>query len=182
MTTLLNPLINEKSMLVMKDNSFTFEVSKDATKNKIERIIAKKFNVDVLSVRIINLPRKKKTQRTRRGFYHTSATKKAIIQLKKGQKIALFEAVSKTEEVEVRTGEEVPTAKIKEKKSLLSGTKVKIENELPRSKSSILRTQTEGLTRYPQKAASSFQNKEEDQKEADTKRPTKVSQKEKKKG
>lgn len=111
----------------MKSGAFTFEVSKSASKPEIERIVEKKFKVDVLSVKTITLHGKSKSMRNRRGFYTTSDIKKAIVTLKKGQKIAIFENTGEKEEVTVTTAEGEVLTKTKEKKSLLRGTKVKIE-------------------------------------------------------
>lgn len=127
---LVRPLINEKSMTLAKDNIYTFEVTKQANKPMLERLIKAKFKVDVLDVKIVNIAGKKKMQRSRRGYYVTSGIKKAIVRVKKGQTIGLFEQASNdqdTEEVEVKTAEGEVVAKTKEKKSLLKGTKVKIE-------------------------------------------------------
>lgn len=126
---LIRPLINEKSMVLTKSSFFTFEVVKNTTKTEVERLVKDKFGVHVLSVKIVNLKGKQKTQPTRRGYYQTPGMKKAIVQLKKGEKIALFEvAEPDKEEVEVRTAEGGAIGKTKEKKSLLRGTKVKVEN------------------------------------------------------
>jgi large subunit ribosomal protein L23 len=126
---LIRPLINEKSMGLTRSGFFSFEVSKNSTKSVVEKLVKDKFNVHVLSVKIINVKGKTKTQPARRGYYQTSGMKKAIVQLKKGEKIALFEVASPDEEeVEIKTAEGEVIAKTKQKKSLLRGTKVKVEN------------------------------------------------------
>lgn len=171
---LLKPLINEKSMSLIKNGMFTFEVGLASTKQSIERMVKSRFGVDVLSVKTINVKGKNKQQRTRKGNYVTSASKKAIVKVKKGQKISIFEeAVAAKEsahdhdheEVEVRTAEGESMGTVKEKKSLLRGTKVKIESGV-KSLESGKKTKNLEL---------------QDIKE-DTKRPTKTSQKEAKKG
>lgn len=131
MTVLLRPLINEKSTNLIKGSWYTFCVEQDATKQSVTKAVAGKFKVDVLSVRIVNLSGKKKVQRSRRGFYTTSPMKKAIVKLKAGQKLAIFEMApaEKTEEVKVVTAEGEEIANVREKKSLLSGKKVKIEKK-----------------------------------------------------
>lgn len=121
MLILRRPRISEKSMNLTKEGLYTFEVALNASKEQIAKIVAEKFDVKVVSVKTINVKRRTKTQRTRRGSFSVSPIKKAYVQVKKGQKIALFEQAPK-EEVEVTTGEEV-----KEKKSLLKRSKVKIE-------------------------------------------------------
>lgn len=125
-TLILRPLINEKSMKLIKSDFYTFLVNKDATKNVVSKVVKAKYKVDVQQVRIINVAGKTKAQRTRKGYFTTPDIKKAIVKVKKGQKIPVFEASdAKEEEVEVRSAEGETIAK--EKKSLLRGTKVKIE-------------------------------------------------------
>lgn len=124
---LKKPLITEKSMSLAKTGQYTFEVLRSMTKFQIARLVKDKFKVDVMSVKTINVPTKQKLQRSRKGYYTTDARKKAVVQVKKGQKIAIFEQAQPEEEVEVKTGEGEPIAKIKEKKSLLRGTKVRVE-------------------------------------------------------
>lgn len=127
---LIRPLINEKSMALVKDNFYTFEVSKEANKDQIARMVIGKFSVTPLDIKTVNLPAKLKRQRRGRGYYQQKAMKKAIVKIKPGQKIPLFEVASEEqEEVTVTTAEGEVKAKVKEKKSLLRGTKVKIEKE-----------------------------------------------------
>ena len=124
---LKRPFITEKSMIIAKSNFYTFEIEKLVTKVQIAKLISKKYKVDVLSVKTINIKPKKRSQRTKKGIYYTRGLKKAIIQIKSGQKIPIFEKAANPEkEVTVTTGEGEPV-KIKEKKTILKGTKVKIE-------------------------------------------------------
>lgn len=117
------PFITEKTMKLAHTGLYTFLVHKEATKLEIAKIVGSKFNVDVVSVRTINVKSVKKLQRSRKGYFTKSAFKKAIVQLKKGQKLAVFETASGEPEESAKP--EVKT--VKEKKSLLKGTKVKIE-------------------------------------------------------
>lgn len=131
---LKRPLITEKSMKLAGAGFYTFEVSKTATKPEIKKVVAEKFNVTVLSVRTINIKGQVKMQRRIRAYYDTSGMKKAIVQVGKGQTIALFEnPKEKTTEV-TPSGEMEPT--IKEKKSLFRNTKVKIEKgmDIPKTR------------------------------------------------
>ncbi len=126
--TVLKPVINEKSMQLAEGSHYAFHVDTNVNKDQVWQFIEKKFGVDVLSVSIINIPAKRKTSRNRRGYYSAGGYKKAIVKLKKGQKIALFEAAAPEEEnLEVRTAEGEVVGKTKEKRSLLRGTKVKVE-------------------------------------------------------
>jgi len=138
MTVILRPLINEKSMGLTKTGFYTFEVGKDSTKDQIAKIVAEKFKVTVLSVNTINRAGKTKTQRTRKGYFSQPHLKKAIVKVGKGDKIALFEQVSSdphaghdhaNDDVQVRTAEGEAVTTVQEKKSLLRGTKVRIEKQ-----------------------------------------------------
>lgn len=124
---ILRPLINEKSMALKSKDLYTFQVGSRATKDTISKMVKERFKVDVLSVKTLNVKPKKRMQRTRKGYFQTPATKKAVVKVKKGQKIAIFEEAQPEQDVEVRTAEGEKVAEVKEKKSLLRGTKVKIE-------------------------------------------------------
>lgn len=124
---LKRPIITEQSLKLAKLGLYTFEVERLANKRQIAQLISQKFSVEVISVNTVSISGKQKRQRTKMGSFTTSGQKKAIVRLKKGQKIPLFEDIAKpSEEVVVTTAEGEPT-KVKEKKSLLKGTKVKIE-------------------------------------------------------
>lgn len=102
---------------------YTFFVDKKARKPEIAKVVAEKFGVEVVAVKTISHKEEKKSQRRWRGFYTLPGYKKALVQLKNGQKINLFETETGTPE-ELEAPKEV---KVKEKKSLLKGTKVRIE-------------------------------------------------------
>jgi large subunit ribosomal protein L23 len=146
MLTIIKPLVNEKSTNLIKEGFFTFHVGKDATKSEVEKLVEKKFGVHVLAVRMVNLKGKKKTQPSRKGWYTTSGMRKAIVKLKKGEKIALFETAEPDKEITVRTVEGEEIAKVKEKKSLLRGTKVKVEKNESDHPTEKMHTQKGGKT------------------------------------
>lgn len=124
MIILRRPIITEKSMKLADKHLYTFEVAKDATKEVIARLVAEKFNVKVLSVKTINVKGENKSQRRVRKLYKTKGIRKAIVQISKNQKIAIFETPK--EDVTVTTAEGEPI-KLKEKKDILGRTKVKVE-------------------------------------------------------
>lgn len=124
MIILVRPLISEKSMAQTKLGLYTFVVSPEANKLQVAKAVADKYNVKVLSVKIINSKPKIKSQRRARTSYSTGKTKKALVQLAKDQKLAIFEAQSAEEETIA------PDANVKETKSLLKGTKVKVERNI----------------------------------------------------
>ncbi|MBI3109720.1 50S ribosomal protein L23 [Candidatus Daviesbacteria bacterium] len=103
---------------------YTFQVDKNATKPLVAKKVADKFNVKVLKVKMVNIKGVTKSQKRVRKFYRTTGFKKAIVQIAKDQKIAIFEAPK--EEVAVTTAESEPMI-VKEKKDILRRTKVKVE-------------------------------------------------------
>lgn len=93
---LIKPLITEKMTNITADlGKYGFLVNKDSSKIEIAKAIEKKFNVHVLKVRTINRSGKTKTQFRKSGRFvgKTASYKKAIVTLKKGETIELFEQV-----------------------------------------------------------------------------------------
>lgn len=124
MIILQKPIVTEKSMKLAGISFYTFQVDKNANKLQVAREVAAKFNVKILKVKIINVKGKIKSQKRVRKFYQTTGFKKAIVQIAKDQKIAIFEAPK--EEATVTTAEGEPQV-IKERKDILRRTKVKVE-------------------------------------------------------
>jgi large subunit ribosomal protein L23 len=88
-------LISEKSFAQATKGKFSFAVDQSATKEIVAKSVEELFGVNVLSVNILNTIGKIK--RSKKGFGKRSDCKKAIVTLKKGQKIDLFE-IEKPEE------------------------------------------------------------------------------------
>ena len=89
------PIVTEKLTAQQEKGKYAFEVELKANKIDIARAIEKKFNVKVTSVHTMNFPGKTKTQLTKHGRFtgKTSHFKKAIVTLKEGDKIDLFQNV-----------------------------------------------------------------------------------------
>lgn len=86
MNTLLRPRITEKTGVMSEtQNVYTFEVLKDSTKEAIAREVKNLYKVTPIKITIVNLPAKKVFVRRKKGTH--SAVKKAMIYLKKGDKI-----------------------------------------------------------------------------------------------
>ena len=86
MDIILRPRITEKSGLMNeKLNLYTFEVSKNASKPMIAKAVKALYKVTALKIRTVNLPAKKVFVRGTRGTQ--SGVKKALVYLKKGDKI-----------------------------------------------------------------------------------------------
>lgn len=86
------PLLTEKATIQAESGVYAFEVAPDANKIEIAQAVARRFGVDVDSVRTSWIKAKRKLQMTRKGVRRgeKSARKKAVVQLKKGQTIDLF--------------------------------------------------------------------------------------------
>ena len=127
MIIIKRPIITEKSMMLAKSGLYTFEVDKSVNKIQIAAEVASRFKVDVTSVKTINVKGAVKSQRKVRKTYQLPGMKKAMVQVKKGQKIALFENQTQVAEEAVVTTGESELVVVKEKKGFLRGPKVKIE-------------------------------------------------------
>lgn len=93
---LIRPLFTEKMTTLNADEQkYGFVVAYDANKIEIKKAIAKKFNVNVVDVNTIRYDGKTKTQFRKGGRFSgkTPHFKKAIVTLKSGEKIDLFEQV-----------------------------------------------------------------------------------------
>lgn len=79
------PHITEKSTDLTKENKYIFRVWPETNKTEIKKTIEDLYDVDVVSVRIINIPPKRR--RLGRTLGWRKGYKKAIVKIKKGQKI-----------------------------------------------------------------------------------------------
>ena len=86
---ILKPIVSEKSVLSMKRNKYSFEVRPNSNKIEIAKAVENAFNVRVKSVNIINLKGKRKMFRGIVG--EMKKRKKAVVTLKEGDKIQIFE-------------------------------------------------------------------------------------------
>jgi len=89
---LRRPLITEKYTLLQSVGKYAFEVSIDATKPQVKDAVEKAFNVKVTSLNIINVPGR--SRRLGRRVIPAKPWKKAVVTLKQGNKIELFETAS----------------------------------------------------------------------------------------
>lgn len=125
MIVIKRAIITEKSMKLAQAGLYTFEVDKNANKDLIGKEVAETFGVKVLGVKVTNVKGKMKMQRSVRKSYLRAGMKKAFVQVKKGDMIAIFET-PKTDEVVVTSAEGEPQI-MKEKKDILGRTKVRVE-------------------------------------------------------
>lgn len=90
MQILIKPVISEKIMANLEQNKYIFEVHPKANKHQIASAIEEIYKVTVTAVNTIKVRRK---DRIVRGRFKatTPEKKKAIVTLKKGDKIKGFE-------------------------------------------------------------------------------------------
>ncbi|MDD4578813.1 MAG: 50S ribosomal protein L23, partial [Anaerolineaceae bacterium] len=80
--------------LASKLNQDVFEVNSNVTREQVKTAVETAFDVDVVRVNIISLPAKAhRNSRTRRLALRKSGYKKAIVTLKQGDSIPVFEGV-----------------------------------------------------------------------------------------
>lgn len=94
---LRRPVITEKNTMLSEHNKYTFEVHPNSTKIQIKAAVEDAFNVKVLSVNTLNVKPKPKSRMIRRGAGRISgsgkAVKKAIVTLREGDRIDIFEQI-----------------------------------------------------------------------------------------
>ncbi|MBI3397465.1 50S ribosomal protein L23 [Candidatus Woesebacteria bacterium] len=90
----LSPVLTEKSLNEVKKGRYTFKVLPGLNKNEIRKGIEHAFGVHVTSIRTILL--KELEKKNLKGYKtRIKAVKKAIVVLKKDEKIDLFEESGK---------------------------------------------------------------------------------------
>lgn len=89
---LKRPLITEKSMAGTTLGQYAFAVDRRATKKEISQAVAKFFKVHPQQVKTINVKGKPKGTRKARHKTRSPDWKKAMVTLKEGEKIEIFEA------------------------------------------------------------------------------------------
>jgi large subunit ribosomal protein L23 len=86
------PLVTEKSNIGREEsNLVTFAVDLRANKHDVRRAIETLFDVNVVTVRTMRMPRK--LRRVGKFAGHKPQWKKAIVELAEGQSIEFFEGV-----------------------------------------------------------------------------------------
>lgn len=85
------PLLTEKSTNLKASNQYCFEVNPRATKQDVKKAVEKLFRVKVNDVRTMQYIGKKK--RVGRSVGRNNHWKKAVVTLKEGSTIEMFEGV-----------------------------------------------------------------------------------------
>jgi large subunit ribosomal protein L23 len=89
---LRRPLITEKYTALQAEGKYAFEVAGLATKPQIKEAVEKAFNVSVTGLNVMTVAGKRR--RLGRRVLQAKHWKKAVVTLKPGDKIALFETAA----------------------------------------------------------------------------------------
>ena len=86
---LLSPVVSEKSYAGIAEGRYTFKVHPDAHRMQVRQAVEQLFEVHVERVNIVKVQSKPK----RRGYHKGTKPgwKKAIVQLREGESIEIFE-------------------------------------------------------------------------------------------
>lgn len=88
---LRRPVITERSTALIEQGRYTFEVAREANKAQIKGAVERIFKVKVTAVNVIHMP--SKTKRVGKRAVQTQPWKKAVVALRLGQRIEMFEGV-----------------------------------------------------------------------------------------
>ena len=86
---LITPVVSEKSYSLIEDNKYSFRVHPKAHKTQIRQAVEELFDVKVEGVNVVKVRPKPKRRGMIRG--RKPGWKKAIVQLRAGDKIDIFE-------------------------------------------------------------------------------------------
>ena len=86
---LVRPLVTEKSTLLNESGKYVFEIAAGVSKKDVAMAVAKTFNVTVTAVNTTNV--RGKSKRFGRRVSKLPDFRKAVVSLKPGDKIQLFE-------------------------------------------------------------------------------------------
>ena len=88
---IIRPVVSEKSYVLATADRYTFRVHADAHKTQIKQAVEQLFDVNVVEVRTLSVKSKPK----RRGYTsgRTRSWKKAIVQVRPGQSIPIFQGL-----------------------------------------------------------------------------------------
>lgn len=91
---MIKPIFTEKSLRLAKEGQYSFIVEQNTDKSFIKSEIGKLFDVHVVAIKTLTL--KSESKRNAKGRkIATKPVKKAIVVLKEGEKIKIFEEVGK---------------------------------------------------------------------------------------
>jgi large subunit ribosomal protein L23 len=86
---LIAPVVSEKSYSLIEGNKYSFRVHEKAHKTQIRQAVEQLFDVHVEGVNVLKVQSKPKRRGMKRG--KKPGWKKAIVQLREGERIEIFE-------------------------------------------------------------------------------------------
>ena len=89
---LLAPVVSEKSYSLIEASKYSFKVHPKAHKTQIRQAVEELFDVRVVGVNVLKVQPKPKRRGMSRGV--KPGWKKAIVQLREGHEIEIFEGAS----------------------------------------------------------------------------------------
>ena len=89
---LIAPVVSEKSYSLITDRKYTFRVHEDAHKTQIRQAVEQLFEVKVQNVNVIKVQSKPKRRGLIKG--RRPGWKKAIVELREGYEIEIFEGAA----------------------------------------------------------------------------------------
>lgn len=92
LSILIRPVISEKTYSLMDRNVYVFIVDPRSTKVDIQNAVEQTFGVKVESVNTLNRKGKSTKNRRTNTVGHRPDTKRAMVTLRRGDKIDLFES------------------------------------------------------------------------------------------
>jgi large subunit ribosomal protein L23 len=92
---IIRPVVSEKSYVLSAANRYTFRVHDDAHKTQIRQAVEALFDVHVLEVRTATVKSKPKRRGNTTG--RTRSWKKAIVQVRDGENIPVFQGLQGVE-------------------------------------------------------------------------------------
>jgi large subunit ribosomal protein L23 len=92
---LIRPVVSEKSYVLSAADRYTFRVHPEAHKTQIRQAVEELFGVHVVEVRTMSVKSKPKRRGTTRG--RTRRWKKAIVQVRGGETIPVFQGLQAVE-------------------------------------------------------------------------------------
>ena len=91
----IRPVVSEKSYVLAAANRYTFRVHPAAHKTQIRHAVEALFDVHVVDVRTLSVKSKPKRRGTTSG--RTATWRKAIVQVRAGESIAIFQGMQALE-------------------------------------------------------------------------------------
>jgi large subunit ribosomal protein L23 len=92
---IIRPVVSEKTYVLSAANRYTFRVHHEAHKTQIRQAVEALFDVHVVDVRTLSVKSKPKRRGTSIG--RTRTWKKAIVQVRAGETIPIFQGLAALE-------------------------------------------------------------------------------------